>query len=413
MIVPKKKILFISYDGMTDQLGQSQVIPYMQGLSRHGFEIFLLSCEKRSAFISSRHLVEQMLHGYNINWIPLKYTKNPPVISTLLDILRLKRRAKRIHFHHHIDLVHTRPGVPALVGLWMKKKMGVSFLNDIREFYADSRVEGGMWDLHNPIYKAVYRYFKRKETEQLEKSDGIVCLTYSAREIISKWPAFNKNIPFEVIPCSVDLALFNPSNINQTEKEALKRELHIKDGELIISYLGSMGGWYLTDEMMQFCKALYDSKPEIKFLFISPHRHELIIEAASKYGVPPANVITKKASRLQVPLLLSLSYFSIFFIKPCYSKQSSSPTKHGEIMAMGIPLITNSGVGDVEKVVNKYDSGVVLNALNEMEYKSTAQKIISGYDYDKIRIIQGARDFYSLDTAIKKYQNIYNSILNK
>ncbi|MEI9956314.1 MAG: hypothetical protein WDM90_08440 [Ferruginibacter sp.] len=50
-----------------------------------------------------------------------------------------------------------------------------------------------------------------------------------------------------------------------------------------------------------------------------------------------------------MPLLLSLSQFSVFFIKPCYSKQSSSPTKHGEIMAMGIPLITNSGVGDVEK----------------------------------------------------------------
>ncbi len=413
MNVLKKKILFISYDGMTDPLGQSQVIPYMQGLSHLGFEIYLLSCEKRSAILSSQLLVEQMLLGYNIHWIRLKYTKNPPVISTLLDILRLKRKAKRIHLKYHIDLVHTRPGVPALVGLWMKKKMNVLFLNDIREFYADSRVEGGMWNIHNPIYKGVYWFFKRKETEQLKKSDGIVCLTYAAQEIISKWPAFNRNIPIEVIPCSVDLALFNPSNINHVEREAVKNELHIKGGELIISYLGSIGGWYLTDEMMQLCKEIYDLKPEIKFLFISPHRHEFIIEAASKYGVPPANIITKKANRLQVPLLLSLSYFSIFFIKPCYSKQSSSPTKHGEIMAMGIPLITNSGIGDVEKVVKKYDSGLVLNAFNKKEYRFIAQKVISGYQYDKIRIMQGAREFYSLDTAIEKYQNIYNSILNK
>ena len=45
-----KRILFISYDGMTDPLGQSQVIPYLQGLSKHGYEIFLLSCEKKQAF---------------------------------------------------------------------------------------------------------------------------------------------------------------------------------------------------------------------------------------------------------------------------------------------------------------------------------------------------------------------------
>lgn len=47
---PAKKILFISYDGMTDPLGQSQVIPYLQGLSKQGYEIFLLSCEKNKPF---------------------------------------------------------------------------------------------------------------------------------------------------------------------------------------------------------------------------------------------------------------------------------------------------------------------------------------------------------------------------
>ena len=408
-----KKILFISYDGMTDPLGQSQVIPYLQGLSRHGYEIYLLSCEKKQAFLQNKVLVDEMLKGYNIQWAPLNYTKTPPVFSTLIDIIKLRKAAKKIHRQHKIDMVHTRPGVPALVGLWMKKKLGVKFLNDIREFYADSRVEGGMWNMKNPLYKTVYNFFKRKEAEELEQSDGIVCLTYAAQKIITQWPAYKKNIPLEVIPCSVDLALFDPARISSEEKATLKRSLNITEEDLVVSYLGSIGGWYLTEEMMQFCKILSDKKPATKFLFISPHRHNEIVAAASKYGIAPEKIITQKAARQQVPLLLSLSDYSIFFIRPCYSKQSSSPTKHGEIMAMGIPLITNSGVGDVEEIVLKYDSGIVLNEFTEEVFESAAQKIVAGQHYDAAAIRQGAKEFYSLESAIEKYKTIYSRILGE
>ena len=408
-----KKILFISYDGMTDPLGQSQVIPYLQGLSKNGFPIFLLSCEKENAFAENKAVVDQMLEGYNIQWMPLGYTKKPPVISTLIDIIKLRKAAKRIHRQHKIDMVHTRPGIPALVGLWMKKKLGVKFLNDIREFYAESRVEGGMWNLKNPLYRTVYNYFKKKEWEQLEQSDGLVCLTYAAQKIIQQLPACKKSIPLEVIPCSTDLELFDPLRIGPEEKTALKKELNINDTDFIVSYLGSIGGWYLTEEMMQFCKILSDKKPETKFLFISPHRHDTIVAAAAKYDVPPEMIITKKAGRLQVPALLSLSDYSVFFIRPCYSKQSSSPTKHGEIMAMGIPLITNSGVGDVEDIVLKYNSGLVIRGFTPDVFDQAAEQIVQGNHFDPATIRGGAKDFYSLNTAIEKYTKIYRRILGE
>lgn len=44
----KKQVLYISYDGMTDPLGQSQVLPYLVGLSKEGFQFTLVSCEKRA-----------------------------------------------------------------------------------------------------------------------------------------------------------------------------------------------------------------------------------------------------------------------------------------------------------------------------------------------------------------------------
>ncbi len=406
-----KNVLFISYDGMTDPLGQSQVIPYLKGLSKAGFTIYLLSCEKKQAFNLYKKDVEEMLEGSNINWTSINYTKKPPILSTLLDVLKLKRVAKKLHKEYRIDMVHTRPGIPALIGLWMKKKLGVKFLNDIREFYADSRVEGEMWNTVIPVYKTIYNYFKTKENEAVALSDGIVCLTYAAEEIIKAWPVFKKHTALEVIPCSADLQLFNPETISETQRESWRRDLKISKDDFVISYLGSIGGWYLTDELMRFFKILSNKMPAAKILFISPHRHEDIKFVATKYGLNPDMIITQKANRQQVPELLSLSQYSVFFIKPCYSKQSSSPTKHGEIMAMGIPIITNGGVGDVETIVNRYQSGIVVEDFTETAFEAAALQVAEGRIFDKEGIRQGAFEFYALDSAIEKYISIYNKIL--
>jgi glycosyltransferase involved in cell wall biosynthesis len=409
----QKKILFISYDGMTDPLGQSQVIPYLQGLSKNGFQLFILSCEKQSAFLQNETAVKKMLAGYNIQWVPIDYTKKPPVLSTIKDIINLKKKAKQIHRLYGIDMVHTRPGIPALVGLWMKQKLGIKFLHDIREFYAASRVDGGMWNMNNLLYKIVYRYFIQKEKEQVAMCDGIVCLTFAAEKIIRQLPEYKSSIPLSVIPCSADMDLFDPSTITAAEKQQLQNELNIGENDFIISYLGSIGGWYMTSEMLRFCKRLSDKIPQAKFLFISPHLHDVIASEAAKYGLPADKLIVKHGRRAEVPALLSLSNFSIFFIKPCYSKLSSSPTKHGEIMAMGIPVITNSGVGDVKEIVNKYNGGYVLDNFTDEAFDAVVDSMPGSkiFDADEIRI--GAKAFYSLEKAVEQYTAIYREILFK
>jgi glycosyltransferase involved in cell wall biosynthesis len=215
----------------------------------------------------------------------------------------------------------------------------------------------------------------------------------------------------EVVPCSADLDLFDYSKIDEKERTALKTELNIGAADFVISYLGSIGGWYLTAEMLQFCKLLNKRNPAAKFLFISPHRHEEIKAIAAQYGIPADNILLKKASRVQVPVLLSLSSYSIFFIKPCYSKQSSSPTKHGEIMAMGIPVITNGGVGDVAEIVQSCNSGVVINEFTDAVYERAIDEVVNNKENDAAAIRRGAFKWYSLEKAIEKYSRIYKSIL--
>jgi glycosyltransferase involved in cell wall biosynthesis len=405
-----KNILFISYDGMTDPLGQSQVIPYLAGLSKYGYRFTILSCEKPKRFALNKKNIETILDTFHIKWAPLLYHKKPPVISSMYDVLMLKRKARQLHAKENFDMVHTRAGLPALVGLWMKKKLAVKFLHDIREFYADSRVDGGLWNLNTLLYKTIYNYFIRMEEEQVKFCDGMVCLTYSGENIIRKWPQFNDQKILEVIPCCVDMDLFDPAKINKEQKKKIEKELNIGENDFIISYLGSIGGWYLTGEMMKMCKRISDRIPNAKFLFISPDEHDNISETAKRFGITAEKIIVRSAQRSDVPLLLSTSKYTIFFIKPCYSKKSSSPTKHGEIMAMGIPLITNSGVGDVADIVNKYHSGIVIENLNEESYASNSERMLTAH-FDPLKIRSGAREFYALEKGVEKYQKVYDTIL--
>lgn len=408
-----KKILFISYDGMTDPLGQSQVIPYLSALTKYGYSLVILSCDKPDRYEAGKKYVDNLIADVPVQWVSIPYHKRPPVLSSLYDFYVLKRTAKKLHTVHHFDMVHTRPGLPSLVGVYLKNKYGLKFLNDIRGFWADERVEGGIWDVKNPLLKKIYQFFKRHERDCLEKADHSVCLTNKAKEIIyNRKDLSHQPVPVEVIPCSVDMELFNPNTIDLALKTSIKATLNIDEKDFVISYLGSIGGWYLTEEMMNFCKIVSDRMPNAKFLFISPDSHEVIVAAAAKSGLAAGKLIIKKAPRHEVPVLLSLSSYSIFFIKPCYSKLASSPTKHGEIMAMGIPVITNGGVGDVAEIVEKYKAGYVLDEFSPASMNNVAGKLMSGNSFDKIAIRAGAKEIYALEHAVEKYKKVYSAILS-
>src|SRR4051812_37566800 len=110
-------VLYMSYDGMTDPLGQSQVIPYLQGLSKLGYHFTLISFEKKERFETSKELIGNLLKQSSIEWVPLVYTKSPPVLSTIYDVIRLRKKAFGLHRQKSFQIVHCRSYITSLVGL--------------------------------------------------------------------------------------------------------------------------------------------------------------------------------------------------------------------------------------------------------------------------------------------------------
>ena len=410
-MVKKTHVLYITYDGLTDPLGQSQIIPYLQGLKNHGYKIHILSCEKKTRYIEQKQLISDLLSKSGIAWHPIPYTRKPPVLSTLYDIWHLKSKARKLNNEFGFFIVHCRSYITAFVGLFLKRKAATKFIFDMRGFWADERVEGGLWNINNPVYRSIYNYFKRKERKFLINADHVVSLTEKAKtEITDRFNLKEKTPEIEVIPCCVDTEFFSKNTIDEKEKKSLSEQLRIYPDDLIISYSGSIGTWYMLDEMLDFFRQLCLVYDQAKFLFITHDNPEKILDAAEKKHIDTKKIIITKASREQMPVFLSLSHIALFFIKPVYSKMASSPTKMGEIMSMGIPFITNSGVGDIDAFVERTGAGLLVRDFSDASYNEVIKKIPALLHLSPELVRSQAMEEYSLTRGISIYKKIYDQL---
>jgi glycosyltransferase involved in cell wall biosynthesis len=407
------KVLYLSFDGMTDALGRSQVIPYIKGLASKGYSITLISLEKKDRLNHDFDKVNKMLEESDIIWYPLVYSTAIPILSPYYNLFKLKRRALQVFSKNPFQIIHCRSYLTSLIGLWFKKKKGIHFIFDMRGLWADERIDGKIWSLKNPVYKCIYNYFKRKEIEFLEYADATICLTNKVKEEILSWDSTRKNILIGVIPCCADLDLFNPKSLDESKLKNIKNELQISDKDMIISYLGNVGTWYQLDEMLIFVKKLMGSDNDVKFLMISQEQHEYIWSKINEHRIDKEKVCVISADRTQVPYYIQLSNYSLFFIKRCYSKIASSPTKLGEILSMGVPVICNSGIGDVDAIINENNCGYLLNNYEENEMKTVISEIKLKKAFDKHSIRQIANKYFSLENGVQKYFEVYKKIERK
>lgn len=403
-----KKVLYISYDGMTDPLGQSQVLPYIAGLTKEGYSFHLISFEKNDRYLKFKNHIQNYCDQNDINWHPQDYHIEGGLKKTIRQVRKMNKVALYLQQRHEFSIVHCRSYISALAGLKLKRKFGVKMIFDMRGFWADERVDGKIWTLDSKIYKTIYNYFKRKEKEFLTKSDYTISLTSNGKREIESWNAIDQTkVKIKVIPCCVNLDLFDPSKISFAQKQTLKKSLNISENSFILGYVGSIGTWYMLSEMLDYFKVLKTEKPDAKFLFVTGEKPDFIKGEAMKKELNSEDFIITSVLHHQVPIHISIFDQSIFFIRPSYSKKASSPTKQGEIMAMGIPLICNSGVGDTDEIVIKYNSGKVVDAFNDESYKKA---ILDETQFDTKEIENGAKDYFALEEGVNRYLSVYKAI---
>jgi glycosyltransferase involved in cell wall biosynthesis len=405
-----KNVLYITYDGLTDPLGQSQVLPYLQQLGKKGYTFTILSFEKKTRFKKEAAIVQEIIRDSAIRWVPLFFSTRPPVLSKIYDRWQMQRTAKKLHSQHRFDLIHCRSYIAAEIGLEMKKRSGVKWLFDMRGFWADEKVDNGQWDQGSIFFRSVYKFYKKREEQFLQHADGIVSLTETAKKLMLARPGC-KNLDIDVIPCCADLTHFDFNRFSREEQIEVKKSLGIPAAAKVLTYLGSVGGWYMVKEMFDFFVALHTKDPDYVMLMLTKDDPGKVKSIAKEAGVDPALVFITYSNRPGLPLYLSISNASVFFIKNSFSKSASSPTKHAELMGMGIPVICND-IGDTGNIIRLTGTGIVVNEFDPVSLQNAAMQVPALEKMNRATIRTHAKKIFDLQEGALLYGMLYNKILN-
>ena len=403
-----KKILYLSYDGMTDPLGQSQVINYLIGLSQKGFQFDILSFEKPAKYDALGGEIKAILDANKIGWYPQVFHQQIPVLSKVMDRKKLFKTATGLHKQKQYDIIHCRSYISAETGQKLKKATGVKFLFDMRGFWADEKKDGNSWDTSKFFWKKVYDHYKKKEKEFVQQSDHIISLTRAGKMEIESWAAYT-NVPISVIPCCTNADFFTLTS--SAKKKSAREALNIPADSFVVSYLGSLGTWYLLDEMIEYFKLLLQQNSNSFFLIITNSKPEEIIPAFLRQAIEDDKYIVISVPFSKVPSLMFASDVSINFTKPAYSKLASSPVKVGEILTMGIPIIAND-VGDTGVFIKNNNVGIMLRDITEASFKQSISEISTLNELDAKEIRNVALKEYSLDSGIESYSKVYSEMVS-
>lgn len=406
-----RRVLYISYNGMLDPLGQSQVLPYLRELAARGIRFTLLSFERAKAFEADGENkcseLRARLAAEHIEWHWLRYHQSPSLPATIFDVLAGTRYAAQLVKRNRIEMVHARAQIAATIALRLKQRFGLKMIFDVRGLMAEEYVDAGHWRKNN----IPYRLTKTMEGRALAAADGVVTLTVKIWPVLKSWPGIaERNVIHEVVPCCADLELFR---FSEEDRERRRKELEVGDRFLVV-YSGSIDGWYLTEEMADFFAEFLRQNRAAHFLWLIPAGHERVQNLMKERDIPSEHFTIRGVTSQEVASYLSASDAGLAFIKPCFSKLASSPTKTAEYLACGLPLIINAGIGDSDSLVTEEKAGVLIHDLDQSGYATAALEIdrLAGLPDTRRRMREIAVRLFNLRTVgIDRYARLYERVL--
>jgi glycosyltransferase involved in cell wall biosynthesis len=407
-----RRVLFISYNGMLEPLGQTQVIPYLRELAKRGVKFTLLSFEKSKALTTEGQQraadLKRELLAQGIEWHFLQYHRRPSLPATLYDVVAGIRYASPLVRRNKIEMVHARGHIPATIALALKRKFGTRMIFDLRGLMAEEYVDASHW----PQDGLRYRVTKSAERRILAGTDAIVTLTERIWPIIKEWDGLRgRSVHHEVIPCCVDLSLFK---FSQNERNRRRGELGLGD-RLTLVYSGSLDGWYLTEQMADFFARVVQKRSDAHLLWLTTGDPERVRQLMTTRSIGTDQFTIRSVAATEVPSYLAAGDLGLSFIKPCFSKIASSPTKNGEYLACGLPVVINAGIGDSDALVTDWRGGVLVHELDGSGFDNAYIQMGTFIDDSgaKAKARQIAEKLFDLAViGGRRYADLYEKVLN-
>lgn len=394
----KPSVLYLSYTGLLEPLGRSQVLAYLKRLSTE-HAITLVTFEKAADLADDAAM--RAMHAecaeHAIEWRPRRYHHRPRLLATLYDVAAITAIVAVRGVRGEVQLVHCRGYVTAL-GAWLAGRgTGVPFIFDMRALWIDEMLLSGRLRRTSVLERAL----RRVEQRLLRDAAAVVSLTNAAVSHLEKRDPVLAKQRFRVIPTCVELERFEAETAGHLDSEA--------------PVLGSVGtissGWLPVELLIRLYGELARERPKARLRVLTRDDARLIHDAVREQGLPDRHVVVKSCSPAEVPAQMrGMAVGFAVFHGEGVGKLGSMPTRIAEFLAAGIPVIGNRGVGDVGDLVARHQVGVVLEGTDQPSLARAVQQLIELWRDPGLphRCRQVARDHFSVERGVASYAQLWN-----
>lgn len=371
-----RSLTYLSMDSVAEGIGFSQVLAYVEKLAQRGLDVDLHTFEKKAP----DHSLERRLAAAGARWHVHAFGRFGPVGG----VERVVRGAVAIR---GAGLVHARSDLAAASALLARSR---TWVWDFRSFYVDQKIELGELKKGSLQEKVL----RRIERGSARRSSAIITLTEASLPKLAEVFGPSAADKAHVITTCVDLSRFTVTPMPAT-------------ADLRFLLAGTINSYYDVPRMIDLVDASRARRPS-KLIVVSPGSttwSKMLDTAAdgSLQGSP--DEMPAITSNCHVGLCVCRDDVGI-------SLAGSMPTKIGEFLACGRPIIVNERLGDAGELVREHRCGVVLRdgsraAMDEC-LEELDELVSDSTTSDRCRSV--AEEHFNLDAACDRLIDIYGSL---
>jgi SAM-dependent methyltransferase/glycosyltransferase involved in cell wall biosynthesis len=399
-LVPLRS-LYVCYLSLEDPLVESQVVAYLEGLARIGHEIHLLTFETRRLTRARRCGLRRALRARGVHWHGLRYHKRPSLPATALDTLCGALTCATLVRHHRLDVIHARNHVPAAMAMLAAPLAPHRLIFDLRGLMGEEYIDAGRW---RPGGLA-FRITKRVEGAAIRQAEAVVVLTNRVRHALFGRQSRDGVV---VIPCCADVDRIAAARA----RRQVKRDALAVGGRRVLVYVGKFGGWYSVGQLADFFVAARGAISDLHPLVVTQNDPAEVAQQFARRDITATECTITSIDHPRLGELLAAGDAAIALADPGPSTIASSPTKIGECLAAGLPIVATD-IGDVKSLLRDSRTGVVLERLSNDEYWKAANELgaLIADPETAQRCIATAREHLSLRTiGVPRYDALYRFV---
>ncbi len=367
-------VTYLSVDPLSSTVGSSQVLAYVERLAGRGAVVDLVTFEHDV----DPALAERLARS-GVGWRPKRFGASGPV-GGLGRVVRAARAVRGA------AVVHARSDMAAAAAMLA----GVErWLWDVRSFWADQKVATGVMREGSPQA----RVMRWVEGRAAVRSSAVVALTASAVAELDRRYGAVVSPKARVVTTCADLDKF--------------RFTEPRTGVLRVLLAGTLNRYYDVDSMLDLIAELRSRGP-VEFIVASPEPTDWEDELAT------AGAVRVSAAGTDMVDLIASCHVGLSVCRDDAgpSLLAAMPTKIGEFLACGRPVVVNPGLVDAAGLAEGHGCGVVFGSASHVGVAGAADRLeVLLTDLGtpaRCRLL--AESCFNLDSAVEVLVEVYAAL---